>query len=193
VGSSQKLRAATTRESGLGVSRISTPPDAQGTEGEAHQAVDGLGRQVLDDVEGDHAAEAPRRHRGELVEQVPLFGGEPPLAAEGDHLGAGVHPPAGMPWAARSASDSPRPPAEVEHPADVCGAFQIREIDRDSLGDLLLGAAVPPFELEVACSSRLRAIFSTVSAGWEGIVAASCSTRARAAPSPPRRSWTSRR
>jgi hypothetical protein len=122
---------------------------SQCAEGQAHEAVEGGGRQVLDDVEGDHASQAPRRHRRQPLQQVSDLGLEAPLPAAGHHLGARVDAAGletrltedgqGLPPAASEVEDRP----QAGHRAQALG------VDPQAPADLLLAPPKAPLEGEI--------------------------------------------
>ena len=115
---------------------------------EADQPVERASGEVLDDVEGDHASQARFRQGGQRRERVPLLRFESPLAAERHHAGAAVDAARRNPLVAQQRQRLAPAAAHVQHgPRDLA---QPRQIGRDPLPDLLLGAAVAALQLQVA-------------------------------------------
>ena len=102
---------------------------------------------MLHDVKGQHRAEARRSLRRERREEVALDGLEPALPAHRHHPGAAVDAARRDPVVAQQRQRLATAAAEVERRSPR--GLEIGQVAGDALADLLLGAAIPPLELEV--------------------------------------------
>ena len=126
VGSSQKLRAATTTESGFGVSRMRTPPGARARQASWTRRPSVRRRQVLDDVERDHATQALLAD-ARAFEEVALLG-RAPFFAQARTMSALLSTPrAAMPWSREHRERFAPAAPEIEHLGTM---RQIGPVDR---------------------------------------------------------------